>query len=84
MKKCVKIIIAYGKAGNIIANQLKNEFELIYVENFEDAILMAHNHSQSGDTILLSPACSSFDQFLNYEERGDKFTQIFTKLELGI
>ena len=67
-----------------LKDQLDGEFSLLQCDQFEKAVLLAHEHSRSGDTILLSPACSSFDQFSNYEERGDKFTQIFTKLELGI
>jgi len=54
-----------------------------FSEDFEDAFLNANNNSTPGDTVLLSPACASFDQFSNYEERGNKFVEIFTKLELG-
>jgi len=83
MKKHVKLIITYGEAGIVIKNQLKNKFKLIYHKKFEDAIIEAHNKSNMGDTILLSPACASYDQFSNYQERGDKFNSVFTKLELS-
>ena len=84
MKNRVKFILTYGNAGPLIKDQLDGEFSLLHCNQFEKAVLLAHEHSSSGDTILLSPACSSFDQFFNYEERGNKFTQIFTKLELEI
>jgi UDP-N-acetylmuramoylalanine--D-glutamate ligase len=83
MENRVKSIIVYGDAGREIKNQLNEIFPLTYCDDFEDALLTANNNSNAGDTILLSPACASFDQFSNYEERGNKFVEIFTKLELG-
>ena len=83
MENRVKSIIAYGDAGAEIKNQLNENFTVTYCEYFKDAMLTANNNSTAGDTILLSPACASFDQFSNYEERGNKFLEIFTKLELG-
>ena len=84
MKNRVKSIITYGDAGLKIKHQLDSEFSLLHCDQFEKAILQAYEQSKSGDTVLLSPACASFDQFSNYEERGNKFTKIFTKLELEI
>ena len=84
MENRVNSIVAYGAAGIAIKNQLDESFTVTYCEYFEDAMLTANDNSKPGDTVLLSPACASFDQFSNYEERGDKFTQIFTKLELEI
>ena len=84
MKSRVKSIVAYGEAGSKIKNQLETEFQMNYLEKFDDAIMQAYEQSEPGDTILLSPACTSFDQFLNYEERGDEFNLIITKLELTL
>jgi len=84
MKNRIKLIIAYGEAGHEIKNQLEIEFQINYHEQFDDAVQQAHEQSEPGDTILLSPACASFDQFSNYEERGDEFNLIFTKLELAL
>jgi UDP-N-acetylmuramoylalanine--D-glutamate ligase len=83
MENRVKSIIAYGDAGLEIKNQLDGYFMVAFSEDFEDAFLSANKNSSPGDTVLLSPACASFDQFSNYEERGNKFVEIFTKLELG-
>ncbi len=83
MENRVHSIIAYGAAGKEIKNQLDESFMVTYCEYFEDAMLTANDNSKPGDTVLLSPACASFDQFSNYEERGNTFVEIFNKLELG-
>ena len=54
------------------------------VNEFKSAVLQASEQSNPGDTILLSPACASFDQFCNYEERGNTFKNIFNTLELNL
>ena len=82
MQNRVKAIVTYGEAGREIVQQLKSEFQLTYLKKFEDAVMEAYTQSVAGDTILLSPACASFDQFSNYEERGNEFNLVFTKLEL--
>ncbi len=50
-------------------------------ETFEAAILEAYKESQSGECILLSPACASWDMFESYEQRGDIFKEIVNQLE---
>lgn len=52
-----------------------------YAENMEEAVKAAMNLSQEGDWILLSPACASWDQYRNYEERGEKFRQVVMQIE---
>jgi UDP-N-acetylmuramoylalanine--D-glutamate ligase len=43
---------------------------------FEDAVRRARELAHPGDAVLLSPACSSFDMFANYEERGRRFAEL--------
>ena len=46
----------------------------------EEAVKVAYKIAEKGDTVLLSPACASFDLFDNYEDRGDKFKQAVREL----
>jgi UDP-N-acetylmuramoylalanine--D-glutamate ligase len=50
------------------------------VDDLQAAVRDAAEHAQPGDVVLLSPACSSFDQFRNYAERGKIFKQLVQAL----
>ena len=50
--------------------------ELIMCENFESAVKAACEAAKSGEIVLLSPACASFDEFANFEKRGERFREI--------
>ncbi len=71
--KNVRTLIACGEAGEKIAKELNGKTKIIVVKKFEDACRTALKKSLRGDTVLLSPGCSSFDQFLNFRERGRAF-----------
>jgi UDP-N-acetylmuramoylalanine--D-glutamate ligase len=77
IRKSVKKIIAYGEAAPIIVKDLA---EVAPVEemgsDFEEVMKRARESAQAGDAVLLSPACSSFDMFRNYEERGSRFREL--------
>ena len=72
----IKSIIAYGKASNDIYNSLSGSCKVVKIEKFEEAINSAINLAVKGDSVLMSPGCSSYDQFKNFEERGDFFKSI--------
>jgi UDP-N-acetylmuramoylalanine--D-glutamate ligase len=61
---------AFGKMVDILVN----------VNNMADAVKMAYHLSNTGDVVLLSPACASFDLFENYEDRGKKFKEAVVQL----
>ena len=71
-----KHIICYGKEGKNIYIQLKNSFTCTHIYDFDGATLLSIKLAKNGDRILLSPACSSFDQFKNFKERGNRFKKI--------
>ena len=51
-------------------------FGVLRRPSFEDAVLAAAREAKPGETVILSPACASFDQFENFEERGKRFKEI--------
>ena len=78
-KKC-KILILLGEAKEKINRALGDHAETFLVGTFEEAIMLASQKSRAGDIILLSPGCSSFDMFRNFEERGDYFKKLVSQL----
>ena len=79
-KKKIRFASCYGESGEYINNQIKNIVETNYTYSFSDAVLDAVSHLRNDDVLLLSPGCASFDQFDNYESRGDKFKEIIMGL----
>jgi UDP-N-acetylmuramoylalanine--D-glutamate ligase len=76
----VRRLILFGEARNKIALSLGALTETVLVEDILAAVRDAAEHARSGDVVLLSPACSSFDQFRNYAERGKVFKELVQKL----
>lgn len=77
----VKSILLIGEASNIIYEQLKDTKAKIYhCQEIKNAIIKAKEIAKKGDIVLLSPACSSFDQFKNFEHRGKIFKEIVNNL----
>jgi UDP-N-acetylmuramoylalanine--D-glutamate ligase len=69
-----------GAAAPKIAAQLRGAVPLVDSQTVEAAVAYAYAHGHAGDTVLLAPACASFDQFENYEHRGRVFKQIVQQL----
>lgn len=76
----VKEIVAYGQAAEMISTAFGDAVKLECVSSLRDAIEICHLRAVSGDIVLLSPGCASFDQFNNFEERGDTFKSILTEM----
>ena len=74
--KNIKTIVCYGVEGKVIYKQLKNMFKCLYIENFDKAVIDAIKLAKSNYRVLLSPSCSSFDQFNDFKDRGNKFKKI--------
>jgi UDP-N-acetylmuramoylalanine--D-glutamate ligase len=69
-------VIAYGEAGPIVEQDLKGQAPLERGTTFDDVVARARRAARPGDAVLLSPACSSYDMFKNYEERGATFRRL--------
>jgi UDP-N-acetylmuramoylalanine--D-glutamate ligase len=70
----VRRVYTIGAAAQKIESQIAGT-EVVRAETLENAVRCAHSTAQSGDVILLAPACASFDQFQNYEHRGRVFKE---------
>jgi UDP-N-acetylmuramoylalanine--D-glutamate ligase len=80
VQKKVKEIILIGEAKKKIENAFKGFLPINEAGTLEEAVLMAFSKANSGDCVLLSPMCSSFDMFSNYEERGRVFKNVVSDL----
>jgi UDP-N-acetylmuramoylalanine--D-glutamate ligase len=76
-------VLAIGEAAGRIAAELGASVEVEEVETLEHAVRRAAEVAMPGDVVLLSPACSSYDQFANYEERGERFRELVRGLGAG-
>jgi len=85
--KHVKKLVLTGLTAEKIRAAVENaegycgEPEIFVVPDFKDAVLKASQLAESGDVVILSPACTSFDRFRNFEERGNYFKEIVNGLE---
>ena len=66
-------MIVFGEATAKVKSELPPHLPIEYAETIGDAVLQASGKAEEGDTVLLSPGCTSFDQFNDYEERGRVF-----------
>ena len=80
VKRKVKKLILFGSAKEIIRKALGHLTETVVVTTFEEAVREAASSANPGDVVLLSPACSSFDMFQNYAERGKVFKTLVQSL----
>ena len=78
--KSIKSIIIYGHVSQLLENELKIPRGVDFCYGFNEAINRALELSSSGDSVLLSPGFSSFDQFKNYKERGNTFKKIIKEI----
>lgn len=77
----VNLAVLIGEARDKIGQALGRSVETIKVERLEEAVPLAASRAASGDIVLLSPACSSFDQFRDYKERGEVFQGLVRDLK---
>jgi len=78
-----RAVLLIGAAAEKIGADLEGAVPLIPCGTLQQAVSEAYNSARPGDTVLLAPACSSFDQFQNYEQRGQIFKQLVKDLKNG-
>lgn len=77
---CIKNLICLPATGHIIAEKINNSAINVYkVENMEQAVSIAKQHTEKGKICLLSPAASSYGFYKNFQERGNKFKELVMK-----
>ena len=79
----VKLFVLIGQTREKIAECARNHgFEdIVMADTFEEAMDICISNAQSGDAVLLSPACASWGMFPNYEVRGQKFKEIVNSIK---
>lgn len=75
LQKAVRAVVLMGEDADKIAAIVPSGVETLLAADLNDAVNQARQAAQQGDSVLLSPACASFDMFSGYVERGDKFEQ---------
>ena len=83
LRRTVKLVLAYGEAAPLVAKDLAGVVPVEQLgSSFEEVVARARAAARPGDVVLLSPACSSYDMFDNYEERGRTFKRLAGELAL--
>ncbi|MFA5140940.1 MAG: UDP-N-acetylmuramoyl-L-alanine--D-glutamate ligase [Elusimicrobiota bacterium] len=79
VEKTAKAVLTIGSAARSIEGDLQGSIHVFPCETLETAVEVAFKIGAKGDTLLLSPACASFDQFKDFEDRGRRFKEIVRK-----
>ena len=80
IENSVRVIVVIGEDGDNIESQLKDHTGIIRADSMSDAVGKSFETAERGDSVLLAPACASFDMFKSYEERGREFKSEVHKL----
>ena len=84
MKEKARMLVVLGQSAGLIADAARARgFKNIqHAGDFREAVMLARQSARPGETVLLSPACASWDMFRSYEERGDLFKEIVKSFEI--
>ena len=80
VREKVSVIVTIGSAAEKIAESLAGVAKIVPAGDMATAVKWARENAKAGDTVLLSPACASFDQYRNFEHRGEHFEELVRNL----
>ena len=81
LREKVKLLVLLGEARDRMRAELWHDVETVMTGSLDEAVHTAFSRSEAGDTVLFSPACSSFDMFTSYEHRGACFKELVSALK---
>ncbi len=73
-------LVLIGEAADKMEQAFRGLKPLVKAESLEEAVVQARNMAKTGDVVLLSPACASFDMFKNFEDRGEQFKKYVNQI----
>jgi UDP-N-acetylmuramoylalanine--D-glutamate ligase len=79
----IKAVVGLGEAGPAVVGHFEGLRPTVLAADMATAVARAADLAESGDVVMLSPACASFDQYVNYRARGDDFTAHVQRLSEG-
>jgi UDP-N-acetylmuramoylalanine--D-glutamate ligase len=82
VKSRARVVLTIGAAADRIGSALKGSAEIVPVGDMGKAVEWARTNARKGETVLLSPACASFDQYRNFEHRGEHFQELVRGLDV--
>ncbi len=80
IEQYTKAVVLIGEAASILANVIGDRVEVRFAKDMEEAVACANQLAATKDSVLLSPACASFDMFNNFEHRGRVFSEVVGRL----
>lgn len=80
IEKYARSIVLIGEAAADLAAVINNKVDVQFAKSMQEAVILSDKVAASGDSVLLSPACASFDMFKNFEHRGQVFAEVVRAL----
>jgi len=80
LKRHVKRVYIFGEDAEQMQAAWNQDIDVLKVDNLDAAVMDANNYAVAGDTVLLAPACASFDMFPGFAARGERFMQLVNAL----
>jgi UDP-N-acetylmuramoylalanine--D-glutamate ligase len=83
VKEKARVVVLIGEAAPKISEAWNDATRCVEAKDLKHAVTLAYAAAQKGDAVLLAPACSSFDMFRNYAERGDEFRRLAREISIS-